>query len=201
MASAFIGTIEKANKGAARSCGRIEKRRKKLRSTVLLEMTARRLWPTKTAAQVAARAGVSTRTAEYWLSHVHNMPLEAFFRRPVNQVDSAHEWLARQRWDGVPRVERFLSDYLSVPDSPYARAVARYMWTALAGRVLDPGCEAPMVPVLIGPQGCGKSRGVKAMAPAGDLPGDHTYVELRFDTDDEKWARLTRAKLVGEIVV
>jgi hypothetical protein len=80
MASAFTATVGKANRGTATSCGRFLKRRKKLRSTILLEMTARRLWPNKTAAEVAARAGVSTRTAEYWLSHVHNMPLEAFFR-------------------------------------------------------------------------------------------------------------------------
>ncbi|ESF27670.1 putative replication protein, partial [Salmonella enterica subsp. enterica serovar Tallahassee str. 0012] len=37
--------------------------------------------------------------------------------------------------------------------------------TALAGRVLEPGVKADMVPILVGPQGCGKSSGVEALSP------------------------------------
>ena len=67
-----------------------------------------------------------------------------------HRFDSAVEWIGTLKWDGVARVESFLRDYMGVTDTPYTRAVSRYMWTALAGRVLSPGCEAPMAPVFIG---------------------------------------------------
>jgi hypothetical protein len=123
--------------------------------------------------------------------------LMRFFKEEHNMVDLAHEWLAAQRWDGRPRVERYFIDYCGAADTPYVRACGRYLFSALAGRVFKPGCEAPMVPVLVGAQGSGKTRGVKALAPT--LSRHNTYVELRFDMDDEKWARLIRGKLIGEI--
>ncbi len=111
-----------------------------------------------------------------------------------HEIDSAQQWLALQTWDGVPRVERFLERYWGVADSPYARSVSRYIWTVLPGRTLVPGVQADMVPVFIGAQGAGKTRGVKALAPTGEQ-----YVELRLDMEDDKWSRALRGKMVGEI--
>ncbi|KVD28191.1 hypothetical protein WI83_23585 [Burkholderia ubonensis] len=68
------------------------------------------------------------------------------------------------------------------------------MWTALAGRVLDPGCEAPMVPVLIGAQGIGKTRAVKALAPAPAF-----YTELNLADRDADASRQMRGRLVIEL--
>jgi Virulence-associated protein E/Bifunctional DNA primase/polymerase, N-terminal len=108
--------------------------------------------------------------------------------------DSAQEWLGRLQWDGVPRVETFLHTYFSAEDSPYTRAVSCYLWTALAGRVLVPGCQADMTPVLIGKQGKGKTSAVKAIVPSAEH-----FVEVRLDKRDEDTARELRGKLVGEI--
>ncbi|ABB09234.1 VapE domain-containing protein [Burkholderia lata] len=111
-----------------------------------------------------------------------------------NRIDSAVEWLAGLQHDGVPRIETFLRDYMAVEDTPYARAVSRYLWTALAGRVLSPGCEAPMVPVLIGEQGAGKTRAVKALVPAQEF-----YCELKLDERDDNASRMMRGRLVVEL--
>jgi predicted P-loop ATPase len=122
------------------------------------------------------------------------------------QFDSAQVWLrSLPAWDGVPRVETFLTDRWGVSEVPgeadgpgdggrYARAVSRYMWTALAGRVLDPGCQADMAVILQGEQGLQKTSGVAALAP-----GREFFVELDFTKDDAELARLMRGALVGEI--
>ena len=110
-----------------------------------------------------------------------------------NAFDSAKGWLGGLRWDGVPRVDRFLSDYLGVAESPYSRAVSRYLWTALAGRALEPGVKADMVPVLVGPQGTGKSSIVRCIAPTAE-----TFLELDLSQSEDEQARLMRGKLVIE---
>lgn len=111
-----------------------------------------------------------------------------------NKFDSAQLWLNGLPWDGAPRVERFLTDYLGVADSPYVRAVSIYLWTALAGRVLDPGCKADMVPVFVGAQGLGKSRAASAL-----VPDPQFFVEVSFNEDEANLARKMRGRLVGEI--
>ena len=109
--------------------------------------------------------------------------------------DSAILWLdtTLPEWDGVPRVERFLSTYFAAADTAYARAVSRYMWTAMAGRVLSPGIKADMVPTFVGAQGCGKSTGVAALVPAPEL-----FAELSLSDRDADISRSIRGKLVCE---
>lgn len=111
-----------------------------------------------------------------------------------NKMDTAKIWLEALRWDGVERIERFCPMYIGTADSPYTRAVGLYWWTALAGRVADPGCQADMVPVLIGRQGCGKSRSVQAIVPSPEH-----YVEIRLDEPDDTIARKCRGVLIGEL--
>jgi predicted P-loop ATPase len=38
------------------------------------------------------------------------------------------------------------------------------MLTSMVARILDPGCRVPYIPVVCGPQGCGKSRMLLALA-------------------------------------
>lgn len=111
-----------------------------------------------------------------------------------NQFDSAIEWLTPLPWDGTPRVESFLINYLSAQDSPYVRAVGRYLWSALAGRVMEPGVKADMAPILVGAQGLGKSRAVAAIAP-----GPEFFTEVNLQERDVDLSRLMRGRLVGEI--
>lgn len=108
--------------------------------------------------------------------------------------DSAMLWLSEQIWDGVPRVEQFLTTYFGVPDSAYARAVSRYIWTALAGRTMDPGCKADMVPILVGAQGARKSSAVAAMVVSSDF-----FAELQLDSKEDDMSRKMRGCQIAEL--
>ena len=108
-------------------------------------------------------------------------------------VDTAQVWLESLTWDGVKRVEGFYQTYFGVEASPYTTAASRYIWTAMAGRVMTPGCQADMVPILTGAQGQGKTRGVRAMVP------EDTFRELSFHQDEDARARLMRGALMVEL--
>lgn len=108
--------------------------------------------------------------------------------------DSAVEWLSGLEWDGVQRVETFLRDYFRVEDSDYSRSVSAYMWSALAGRVMEPGVKADMVPVLVGEQGAGKSFGLETMVPSEEF-----YTSIDLMARDADQARRMRGRLVIEI--
>ena len=110
-----------------------------------------------------------------------------------NAIDSAQEWLGAKRWDGAQRLRHFHTRVLGIEDSPYHRAVVMYLWTALAGRVLEPGVKADMAVVLTGAQGLRKSTLVEVIAPT---PAEYAAVTLT--ERDADLARLLRGKLVAE---
>ncbi|MEW5952649.1 MAG: virulence-associated E family protein [Bacillota bacterium] len=60
-------------------------------------------------------------------------------------------------WDGIPRLEEVLIDYLGAEDSVYVRAVTRKTLVAAVARVMWPGCKFDYMLVLVGKQGLGKS--------------------------------------------
>lgn len=114
----------------------------------------------------------------------------------ANAFDSAIIWLETlvPAWDGKPRIETFLRDYLGVEDSKYSRGVSLYMWTAMAGRCLEPGVKADMAPILVGAQGTGKSSIVAAMAINPEAFG-----ELSMHEKEDDMARRIKGKLVVEL--
>ncbi len=113
-----------------------------------------------------------------------------------NRFDTAIEWLENivPAWDGVPRIERFYPDYFKTEDTPYTRAVGLYVWTAHAGRVLSPGCQADMATILTGSQGLLKSSGIMAMSPSEEF-----YGKIDLELKDADLSRQLRGMLVGEL--
>lgn len=68
------------------------------------------------------------------------------------------DYLARlPEWDGIPRLDMLLIDYLGAKDNDYVRQVTRKTLCAAIERVRHPGCKFDTVLVLCGPQGIGKS--------------------------------------------
>lgn len=108
--------------------------------------------------------------------------------------DSAQAWLEGLAWDGQHRMDGFLEVYFGAEDSAYVRSVSAYLWTALAGRVLQPGVKADMVPILIGEQGSVKSASIAAMVPSPDH-----VTEVSLHDDDATQARKMRGRLLAEI--
>lgn len=111
-----------------------------------------------------------------------------------NSFDTAVEWLGRLTWDGAERVDAFCHTGWGWADTPYSRAVGRYTWSALAGRVMEPGIQADMAPILVGPQGELKTSAIKAMAPAPEF-----YASIALDAHDADTSRLLRGTLVAEL--
>ena len=113
-----------------------------------------------------------------------------------NRFDSAMIWAQSLKWDGIPRIEKFFSSYCATPDDAYTRAVGRYMWTGLAARVLDPGCQVDMVIALYSStQGLYKSTALQSLVPDPDMFTDG----LHLDQDDDNFKRMLKGKLVCEI--
>jgi putative DNA primase/helicase len=106
-----------------------------------------------------------------WLSRVVDVD---FSRDAIEQgvVTLAHrcpthpvrEYLHALKWDGAARVERWLTTYLGVDDTPYARAVGKAWLVSAVARVERPGCQADHLLILEGPQGAGKSSAIRVLA-------------------------------------
>ena len=108
-------------------------------------------------------------------------------------IDTARDLIVGLEWDGVPRIERFFHEYLKTEDTPYARALGLYMFTAIAGRVMDPGCQVDMVPVLVGDQGLRKSSAIAALSPKG------WYSTVNLSDKDADFGRALRGLVIGEL--
>ena len=67
------------------------------------------------------------------------------------------DYLESLVWDGMPRLDTLLIDYLGADDTPYVRAATRKTLTAGVARIYEPGVKFDSILVLNGPQGIGKS--------------------------------------------
>lgn len=67
------------------------------------------------------------------------------------------EYLGSLKWDGNPRLDTLLIDYLGAEDTPYVRAVTRKTLVAAVARIYRPGIKFDSILVLVGEQGMGKS--------------------------------------------
>jgi predicted P-loop ATPase len=80
------------------------------------------------------------------------------------RVHPVRDYLDTLKWDGAPRLARWLSTYLGVEESNYSYAVgARWMLSAVA-RIYRPGVKADCCLILEGPQGIKKSTALRTLA-------------------------------------
>lgn len=70
----------------------------------------------------------------------------------------------RGTWDGKPRMETLLQDFLGADDTELNRAIMRtFMFGAIA-RAYKPGCQFDYMPIFVGMQGIGKSTFLRLLA-------------------------------------
>lgn len=74
-----------------------------------------------------------------------------------NRFHPVRDYLDSCTWDGVPRVETLLVDYLGAEDNAYTRAVTRKTLAAAVARIYRPGIKFDYMLTLRGRQGLGKS--------------------------------------------
>ena len=112
-----------------------------------------------------------------------------------NKFNSAQVWLRElPEWDGVSRLGEVMTRYYGCLPGDYASALGRYLFTAIVGRIMEPGCQVDIVPVLVGDQGVGKSRSVEALVPWSDL-----FVSLDLNHREDDLYRSMQGRLVGEL--
>lgn len=114
--------------------------------------------------------------------------------RLLSQENSFNPVLDRieaQPWNGVPRIDTWLSVYLGAEDNELNRAFARAVLIAAVRRARRPGCKFDCVLVLEGPQGRGKSSVLKIMAGGEDFFSDEIVLGVSYKEQQEllagKW--------------
>lgn len=81
----------------------------------------------------------------------------------LNSLHPLRAYLQTLEWDGKKRLDKWLSTYVMVDDSPYVRAVgAKWLISAVA-RAYQPGCQADYVLIIEGGQRGGKSSALRAL--------------------------------------
>lgn len=99
----------------------------------------------------------------YYLERVYNLSGKDRIFDAVNVVAQqaafhpVRDYLNECKWDGVPRVDTLLIDYLGAEDNEYTRAVTRKTLVAAVARIYKPGCKFDYMLTLRGRQGTGKS--------------------------------------------
>jgi predicted P-loop ATPase len=81
-----------------------------------------------------------------------------------NSFNPLTSYLDALQWDGKPRIDHLLTDYLGADPSEYNVAVMRVFLHGAVKRAYEPGCKYDYMPVLIGGQGEGKSTFFKYLA-------------------------------------
>lgn len=113
----------------------------------------------------------------------------------LHSVHVVRNYLNSLVWDGVPRIDRLLSDYLGAADTEYTRTVIRLTLCAAAARIYHPGTKFDSMPVLYGPPGIGKSTFARMLA------GDHWFSDSLTISDmrDKSAAEKLQGYLIMEI--
>lgn len=88
-------------------------------------------------------------------------------------------------WDGLPRVDTLLIDYLGAEDSIFTREATSKILMAAVRRIYEPGCKFDSMLVLSGPPNTGKSMLVAKLG--GQYFSDNlTFEDMKDKTAAEK---------------
>lgn len=93
--------------------------------------------------------------------HLHDALQMACLRNSYHPIKNYFDSL---KWDGTPRLERFLIDYFGAEDTPLNRAIGKIFLVAAVRRIKSPGCKYDTMIVLEGGQGTGKSTALLIIA-------------------------------------
>ena len=136
--------------------------------------------------------------AAMWLSRVYDFtPSSALVAEAVEVLARANAWhpvreyLRSLTWDGTPRLECWLNDFLGVALTPYSMRVGKWWVMGAVKRVLAPGAKFDYCLVLSGPQGKGKSTVFEVM-------GGEWYGDTELDLQSKDAMSALRGKMIYE---
>jgi putative DNA primase/helicase len=91
---------------------------------------------------------------EFPIELIHEVASVCANRRAFHPV---RDYLESCQWDGIARVDTWLSRYCGALDTEYSRYIGRKTLVAAVARVFSPGCKFDHVLTTEGAQGIGKS--------------------------------------------
>ena len=107
------------------------------------------------------------------------------------------EYFCSLHWDGVERLDKWLTTYAGAEDNEYVRAVGRKTLLAAVRRVRQPGVQHDAMLVLEGPQYAGKSSLFRALAIKDEWFSDN--FTLKYADDEKKLIEQIGGCLILEI--
>jgi Virulence-associated protein E/Bifunctional DNA primase/polymerase, N-terminal/Primase C terminal 2 (PriCT-2) len=110
------------------------------------------------------------------------------------RFDPVLDYLDTLQWDGIPRLDGWLSIWLGATDNALNRAISRLSLIAAVRRARDPGIKFDQIIVLEGKQGAGKSEAIRILA------GSENFSDQKIlGVDDRKQQELTEGVWLYEI--
>jgi predicted P-loop ATPase len=101
------------------------------------------------------------------------------------------QYLKGLTWDGTPRLDTLIIDYIGAEDTPLNRAITRKHFVAAVARVFEPGCKYDYCLIMTGAEGAGKSTLLDVMG--GEWFSDSVST---MDGTKEGMAQLRRAWII-----
>jgi putative DNA primase/helicase len=108
-------------------------------------------------------------------------------------VHPVRDWLLTLKWDGTPRLDSFVAEYLGGARSAYSAAVGRKWLISAVARAMSPGCKVDSMLVLEGVQGIGKSSALRMLA------GAQWFADTGLTIGDKDSHQALRRKWIYEI--
>ncbi len=102
-------------------------------------------------------AATAKREIRPWTGDPSDTTLKRAMVMSRHKYNPVRDYLDSVQWDGVARLETWLTSASQLEDTPYARAVQKLMLIAAVGRIFEPGIKYDTMIVLEGPQGGYKS--------------------------------------------
>lgn len=138
-----------------------------------------------------------SRTAMWMTREYRCAPSSAMVAEAVEVLARAHAWhpvrtwLRSLEWDGKPRLNYWLRDYLGAKHSPYSTRVGAWWIMGAVVRVLRPGAKFDYCLVLSGKQGKGKST-------VFEIIGGEWYGDTELDLQSKDAMSGLRGKMIYE---
>lgn len=96
----------------------------------------------------------------------------------INRFNPVTDYLSSLRWDGVNRLDSWISEVMGAPTNQYHSLVGRLFLLSMVARAFQPGCQMDTAPVFEGGQGEGKSSAMRIL-------GGDWYSETPFKIGDK----------------
>ena len=105
-----------------------------------------------------------------------------------NRFDPIVDYLNSLEWDGIERIDEWLSTYLGAKDTDLNRAIGRIALIAQVRRAKSPGCKFDQIIVLESPEGKDKSTALSILSGGPENFSDQTILGQR-DRDQQEALR------------